>query len=110
MPVNVYVPTTYRDLSKGSAHVAVAGKDVTEVIEALERAYPGFAERLYDGPEIRHYINVYINGEEMRSLKGVATPLKDGDEIAFVPAIAGGAWLGTFIGPDVSLFLSGHLK
>ncbi len=90
MPVNVYVPTAYRDLSKGAAHVMVEGKNVTGVIEALEKSYPGFTERLCDGTGIKHYINVYINGEEMRSLQGVETPLKDGDEIAFVPAIAGG--------------------
>jgi molybdopterin synthase sulfur carrier subunit len=68
-----------------------AGKDVTELIDDLERQFPGIRERLVeDSGELRRFINIYVNEEDIRFLSGKGTALKDGDEVSIVPAIAGG--------------------
>ncbi len=91
MAVTVYVPTPYRALTAGEARVRVAGQDVAEALEGLEASYPGFRARVYEDGQLKHYVNVYVNGEEVRSLEGLRTPLKDGDEVAIIPALAGGS-------------------
>ena len=91
MAVTVYVPTPYRTLTEGEARVKVAGQSLAEAIEGLEASYPGFRARIFEDGELKHYVNVYVNGEEARSLEGLHTPLKDGDEVAIIPALAGGS-------------------
>jgi len=92
MPVRVRIPTPLRTITKGAAEVSAKGTDVRELIEDLERQFPGLRERIVDeGGEIRRFINVFMNDEDIRFLKGKETSLKDGDEISIVPAIAGGA-------------------
>ncbi len=91
MPVRVRIPTPLRPITKGAPEVSAKGKDVRELIEDLERQFPGLRERLIDdGGEIRRFINIFMNDEDIRFLKGKETALKDGDEISIVPAIAGG--------------------
>ena len=90
MPIKVYMPSPYRDLTNGVAHIEVEGQNVADVIERLELTYPGFQERVCEGPEIRHFVNIYVNSQEVRSLQGIDTELQAGDEIAFVPMMAGG--------------------
>ena len=94
MAVTVYVPTPYRSLTAGEARVKVVGQSLAEAIDGLEASYPGFRARIYEDGELRHYVNVYVNGEEVRSLEGLLTPLNDGDEVAIIPALAGGSILG----------------
>jgi molybdopterin synthase sulfur carrier subunit len=91
MAVTVYVPTPYRGLTAGAARVRVAGQDLAEAIEELEARYPGFRDRVCDDGHLKHHVNVFLNGEEVRSLAGLRTPLKDGDEVAIIPALAGGS-------------------
>ena len=92
MPVRVRIPTPLRSITKGAAEVAAKANDVSELIEDLERQFAGLKERLVeDGGELRRFINIYVNGEDIRFLKGKATTLKDGDEVSIVPDIAGGA-------------------
>ncbi len=92
MPVVVRIPTPLRSLTKGSAEVQAKGGNVLDLIEDLERQFPGIRERLVDeGGEIRRFVNVYVNQEDVRFLDGDKTALKDGDEVAIVPALAGGA-------------------
>ncbi|MBI1893242.1 MAG: MoaD/ThiS family protein [Candidatus Rokubacteria bacterium] len=92
MPVRVRIPTPLRTITKGAAEVSAKGTDVRELIEDLERQFPGLRERIVDeGGEIRRFINVFMNDEDIRFLKGKETSLKDGDEISIVPAIAAGA-------------------
>ena len=91
MPVRVRIPTPLRAITKGAAELTAKANDVSELIEDLERQYAGLRERLVeDGGEIRRFINIYVNEEDIRFLKGKATTLKDGDEVSIVPAIAGG--------------------
>jgi molybdopterin synthase sulfur carrier subunit len=91
MPVTVHVPTPLRRLTAGQARVEVVAGTVSELLTALEAAYPGMAEKLLDeNGAIRRYVNLYVNDEDIRFLQGTATPLADGDAIAIVPAIAGG--------------------
>ncbi len=91
MSVSVRIPTPLRKLTGGADEVAIEGTNVGEIIENLEAAHPGLKERLCDDAgEIRRFVNVYVNDEDVRFLEGRATVLKDGDEVSIVPAIAGG--------------------
>jgi molybdopterin synthase sulfur carrier subunit len=92
MPVLVRIPTPLRSLTKGSAEVQAKAVTVIGLIDDLERQYPGLRERLVDeSGEIRRFVNVYVNQEDVRFLDGDKTALKDGDEVAIVPALAGGS-------------------
>ena len=91
MPL-VRIPTPLRSLTKGSAEVQAKGDNVAAVVEDLERQFPGLRERLVDeGGELRRFINIYVNEEDIRFLDGKTTVLKDSDQVSIVPAIAGGA-------------------
>jgi molybdopterin synthase sulfur carrier subunit len=91
MPVTVRIPTPLRAVAKGHADVQAKGDTVEDVIADLERQFPGLRERLLDDAgELRRFINIYVNQEDIRFLDNKATVLKDGDEVAIVPAIAGG--------------------
>ena len=68
-----------------------AGGTINEIVESLEKQYPGLKERLCDEHgELRRFVNIYLNDEDIRFAQGKATPVKDGDEISIIPAIAGG--------------------
>jgi MoaD family protein len=84
------MPSPYRDLTDGVAHVEIEGQNVGDIITRLERNYPGFQDRVCEGAEIRHFVNIYVNSQEVRSLQGIDTELETGDEVAFVPMMAGG--------------------
>lgn len=91
MAVTVRVPTPLRRLTDGQGEVEVEASSVREAIEKLEEQYPGFKERLIDeNGELRRFVNLYLNDEDVRFLKGADTELKDGDVLSIVPAIAGG--------------------
>jgi molybdopterin synthase sulfur carrier subunit len=91
MPVTVRIPTPLRQVTKGTAEVQCKGDTVDEVIVDLERQFPGLRERLVDeAGELRRFINIYVNEEDIRFLKSRKTALKDGDQMSIVPAIAGG--------------------
>jgi sulfur-carrier protein len=91
MPVTVRIPTPLRAVAKGNADVQAKGDTIDEVIADLERQFPGLRERLVDETgELRRFVNIYVNQEDIRFMDNRATVLKDGDEVAIVPAIAGG--------------------
>ncbi len=91
MSVLVRIPTPLRAVTRGAAEVQAAGDTVAEVIDDLERQFPGLRERLVEeGGAVRRFINVYVNQEDIRFLQGAKTTLKAGDEVSIVPAIAGG--------------------
>jgi molybdopterin synthase sulfur carrier subunit len=91
MPVMVRIPTPLRRITSGAGEVHADGKDVAELIDDLERRFPGLRERLVEeSGELRRFINVYVNQEDVRFLSGTGTLLKDGDEVSLVPALAGG--------------------
>ena len=91
MSVKVRIPTPLQKLTQDKAEVDVPAKNVKELLDGLERQYPGIKGRLCDeAGHVRRFVNIYLNEEDIRFLKQEATPLKDGDEISIVPAIAGG--------------------
>ena len=91
MPVLVRIPTPLRSITKGNAEVRAEGGTVTQVVDDLERQFPGLRERLVDEHgELRRFVNIYVNEEDIRFVEGKKTTLKDGDTLSIVPAIAGG--------------------
>lgn len=90
MPVKVRIPTPLQKLTDGRAEVEVNAATVYEMLDLLERDYPGMKERLSDGGKIRRFINIYVNDEDIRFMNKEETRLKDGDTVSIVPAIAGG--------------------
>jgi len=88
---NVLIPTPLRKLTNDLAEVSAAGATVGDVIENLDKAFPGMKERIYDeAGEVRRFILVHVNGEDIRFLEGVKTAVGDRDEISITPALAGG--------------------
>jgi len=91
MPVQVRIPTPLRKFTGNSEEVSADGATVGNVVEDLERQYSGIKERLCDDEgKVRRFVNIYVNGDDIRFLSNLDTALKDGDEISIVPAIAGG--------------------
>jgi sulfur-carrier protein len=91
MSVLVRIPTPLRSLTKGAAEVQGSGDTVDAIIQDLERQFPGLRDRLVDeGGDLRRFINIYVNEEDIRFLEGAKTTLKAGDSVSIVPAIAGG--------------------
>ena len=91
MPKKVRIPTPLRKLTNDEELVEVSAATVGAAIVELQTRYPGIKERLMDdNGEVRRFVNVYVNEEDIRFLQNQQTPLKDGDEISIIPAIAGG--------------------
>ena len=91
MPTNVRIPTPLRKLTNDEDVVQVTATTVGAAIAELQVRYPGIKERLVDEKgEVRRFVNVYVNEEDIRFLQNQQTPLKDGDEVSIIPAIAGG--------------------
>lgn len=89
--IKVRIPTPLRPLTKGQGEVEAQADTINSMIEALNQAHPGLKDRLCDeSGELRRFVNIYVNEEDIRFLKGRETSLKDGDEVSIVPAIAGG--------------------
>jgi molybdopterin synthase sulfur carrier subunit len=87
----VIVPSPLRRLTGGEKRVTVAGTTVREVIEQLEEAHPGVRERLLDDQgQIKRFINIFVDGEEIRALAGDETAVESSTEISIIPAMAGG--------------------
>ena len=91
MAIQVRIPTPLRRLTNGQSEVQVEASTLQEAVVALEQQYPGLNSRiLEDNGEIRRFVNVYINGEDVRFLGGLQASVKERDEISIVPAVAGG--------------------
>ena len=89
--ISVRVPTQLRTLTGGAGEVTVEGSTVGEALKALDGAHRGFAERLFDeSGELRRFVNVFLDDEDVRFLDGLSTPLREGQTISIVPAVAGG--------------------
>ena len=91
MAVQVNIPTPLRRITNGQNQIEADASNVGELLEVLDRDYPGIRERLIDEEgEIRYFVNIYLNGEDVRFLQGTDTSTSSGDEISIVPAVAGG--------------------
>lgn len=91
MAVTVRIPTPLRRLTQNLAEVETEGANIEGIIDNLETSYPGMRERLCDEDgNIRRFVNIYLNDEDIRFLDGKATAVTDGAEISIIPAIAGG--------------------
>lgn len=90
MAIKVRIPTPLQKLTNGNAEVECNAKNISELLDAIEKDYPGMKDRLSEEGRVRRFINIYVNEEDIRFMEKEATVLKDGDTISIVPAIAGG--------------------
>ena len=91
MSATVKIPTPLRKLTNNETSVDAVGKTIEQIVESLDSAYPGIRERLIDdNGDLRHFVNIYLNGEDIRYIDGLKSPVSDNDELSIVPAVAGG--------------------
>jgi molybdopterin synthase sulfur carrier subunit len=87
----VFVPSSLRRYTAGQSKAQVSGGTINDILEDLERQYPGVKSRLCDDSgQIKRYVNIFVNDEEIRALQGADTAVSDRDEVSIVPAMAGG--------------------
>ena len=91
MSIVVRIPTPLRKMTNGQAKVEVDSAVLGDLVDKLNSEFPGFKDRLVDEEgELRYFVNIYLNGEDVRFMDGLKTATADGDEISIVPAVAGG--------------------
>jgi molybdopterin converting factor small subunit len=90
MSIRIHIPTPMRQHTEGQAIVEAQGNTVQGVLDDLAQKFPGIAPRLFDNGQVRRFVNVYLNDEDIRYLDNLATAVKDGDQLAIIPAVAGG--------------------
>jgi len=91
MAIEVRIPTILRTYTGGAKAVEGSGATLDELLTNLDTAHGGLRERLVDGEKLRRFVNVYLNDEDVRFLGGLETPVKDGDTVTVLPAVAGGS-------------------
>jgi molybdopterin synthase sulfur carrier subunit len=95
MAVTVYIPTPFRRATNNRDRLEVAAGSVGSLLDELEKSYDGLKGLVRDDSgEVHDHVNIYVNNEAIESLQGLGTPLRDGDEVAIIPALAGGAPAG----------------
>jgi sulfur-carrier protein len=90
MSIKIHIPTPMRQHTENQATVEVSGTSVKTVLDALGQKYPAITGKLFDNGQVRRFVNVYLNDEDIRYLDNMATAVKDGDELSIIPAVAGG--------------------
>ena len=91
MAVTVRIPTTMRPISGGASTVSVEGATLKDVLANLNAAHNGFQERLFDANgDLHKFVNIFVSDDDVRYLQGLDTPVKDGDTVSIIPAVAGG--------------------
>jgi MoaD family protein len=91
MSIQVHIPTPMRQHTGGQAVVPASGGTVQAVLDDLSRNHPGITSRLFENGQVRRFVNVYLNDEDIRYLDNLNTQVKDGDELSIIPAVAGGS-------------------
>ena len=91
MGIKVRIPTPLRKLTNGESEVEANGADISELIDDLEKSYPGIKDKLCEeNGNVRKFLNIYLNDDDIRFMDSLATELRDGDNVSLIPAIAGG--------------------
>jgi molybdopterin synthase sulfur carrier subunit len=91
MPVQVYIPTPFRRATNNTDRVELEAPNVGRLLDQLEAQFNGLRGLVRNAEgQVHHHVNVYVNNEAIEALEGLATPLKDGDEVSIIPAMAGG--------------------
>jgi sulfur-carrier protein len=90
MPVEVRIPTVLRTYTGGEKAVDATGGSLSALIDDLEANHPGLKDRLIENGDLRRFVNVYVNDEDVRFLGGLQAPVNDGDQVVVLPAVAGG--------------------
>ncbi|MDT0342978.1 MoaD/ThiS family protein [Streptomyces litchfieldiae] len=90
MAIEVRIPTILRSYTDGQKAVQGSGDTIAALFADLDAHHPGIKDRLVEGEELRRFVNVYLNDEDVRFLDGIATRLSDGDSVTILPAVAGG--------------------
>ena len=91
MTVKVKIPTPLRKLTQNNAEVTAAGGTIRELVDDLEKQFPGFKERMCDeNGDLRRFVNVYVGEEDIRFLEGLDTKIPEGEQVSIIPAVAGG--------------------
>ena len=90
MSIRIQIPTPMRQHTDGQPVVEVTAATVQGLLDALGQKFPGLTQRVLENGQVRRFINLYLNDEDIRYLDGLNTALKDGDELAIIPAVAGG--------------------
>ena len=90
MAIKVQIPTPMRQHTEGKTTVEAAGATVKATLDDLVVRYPGLQQRLFLNGQVRQFVNLYLNDEDIRYLDNLNTPVKDGDDLAIIPAVAGG--------------------
>ncbi|RKT04915.1 molybdopterin converting factor small subunit [Streptomyces sp. 3211.6] len=91
MAIEVRIPTILRTYTDGEKAVTGQGATLSELFADLETRHKGIEERIVEGGQLRRFVNVYLNDEDVRFIDGIATALKDGDSVTILPAVAGGS-------------------
>ena len=91
MAIEVRIPTILRTYTAGEKSVSGSGGTLAALIDDLESNHAGIKDRLIDNGDLRRFVNIYVNDEDVRFLGGLGAELKDGDQIVVLPAVAGGA-------------------
>ncbi|GAA4821698.1 MoaD/ThiS family protein [Streptomyces ziwulingensis] len=90
MAIEVRIPTILRQYTDGSKAVEGSGETLSDLFADLDTRHPGIQARIVDGGQLRRFVNVYLNDEDVRFLEGIDTKLTDGDSVTILPAVAGG--------------------
>ena len=91
MAIEVRIPTILRSYTGGEKAVTAQGGNLASLIDDLESNHPGIADRLLDAGDLRRFVNVYVNDEDVRFIGGLEAELSDGDQVVVLPAVAGGS-------------------
>ena len=91
MGINVRIPTPLRKITDGKSEVEANGGTISQIIDDLEKSYPGIKGKLCDdNGAVRKFLNIYLNDDDIRFMDSLSTEVRDGDNISLIPAIAGG--------------------
>ena len=90
MAIKIHIPTPMRQHTAGNAVVEVAAGTVQSALTELGKQYPDITQRMFDGAQVKRFLNIYLNDEDVRYLDNLGTAVKDGDELSIIPAVAGG--------------------